>query len=88
MIEFTETVYKERLSKVMSRLNELDSEIRELEKQRLHFLMLERDLHFDNTKRQLDESFTDDLKIKLKEDLIKQHQNEIEVLKNRMEEVD
>jgi len=88
MIEFTETVYKERLSKVMSRLNELDSEIRELEKQRLHFLMLERDLHFDNTKRQLDESFTDDLKIKLKEDLIKQHQDEIEVLKNRMEEVD
>ena len=87
-MKFTETMYKERLEKLMSRLNELDSEIRELEKTRLHFLMLERDLHFENTKRHLDESFTDDLKIKLKEDLIQQHQDELEVLKKRMEEVD
>ena len=57
----------EKIDSLDTRISDISNQISELEEKRMNLIILKREIHMDNVRKSLEDSFTDELKDKLTE---------------------
>ena len=58
---------EDKIKNLDTRISDISNQISELEEKRMNLIILKREIHMDNVRKSLEDSFTDELKDKLTE---------------------